>query len=85
MTDKKMNDIESYDLEAAMKRLDEVVEGLSRENVSLEDSLGLYEEGVALVKICNEKLEDTERKIKMLQISQSGEVSEKDFIPNEND
>ena len=77
--------IENMSFEEAMKRLDEITEELSREGVSLDRSLSLYEEGVKLARVCNEKLEDTERKIKMLQISQSGEVSEKDFIPNEND
>ena len=77
--------IENMSFEEAMKRLDEITEELSREGVSLDRSLALYEEGVKLARVCNEKLEDTERKIKMLQISQSGEVSEKDFIPNEND
>ena len=77
--------IENISFEEAMKRLDEITEELSREGVSLDRSLALYEEGVKLARVCNEKLEDTERKIKMLQISQSGEVSEKDFIPNEND
>ena len=77
--------IENMSFEEAMKRLDEITEDLSREGVSLDRSLALYEEGVKLARVCNEKLEDTERKIKMLQISQSGEVSEKDFIPNEND
>ena len=77
--------IENMSFEEAMKRLDEITEELSREGVSLDRSLALYEEGVKLARLCNEKLEDTERKIKMLQISQSGEVSEKDFVPNEND
>lgn len=77
--------IENMSFEEAMKRLDEITEELSREGVSLDRSLALYEDGVKLARVCNEKLEDTERKIKMLQISQSGEVSEKDFIPNEND
>ena len=77
--------IENMSFEEAMKRLDEITEELTREGVSLDRSLALYEEGVKLARVCNEKLEDTERKIKMLQISQSGEVSEKDFIPNEND
>ena len=71
--------------EEAMKRLGAICDELSREGVTLERALALYEEGVKLARVCNEKLEDTERKIKMLQISQSGEVSEKDFIPNEND
>ena len=71
-TEKQINE---YDLETAMKRLDAVVERLSRENISLEDSLALYEEGVALVKHCNAKLESVERKINLLRMTQDGEIS----------
>ena len=65
-----------YDLESAMKRLDDVVARLSKESISLEDSLALYEEGVSLVRVCNERLADAERKIKMLKISDEGEIEE---------
>lgn len=75
----------AIDFEAAMKRLDKITEELSREGVSLEDALALYEEGVGLVRECNKKLEDTERKIKILQLSASGELSEKDFEISKND
>ncbi|MBQ8817926.1 MAG: exodeoxyribonuclease VII small subunit [Clostridia bacterium] len=75
-TEKQINE---YDLETAMKRLDAVVERLSRENISLEDSLALYEEGVALVKHCNAKLESVERKINLLRMTQDGEISEAPF------
>ena len=66
-------------LESAMKRLDEVVEKLSAENISLEESLSLYEEGVALVKLCNLRLESAQRKINTLRMSEDGEVSEQAF------
>ncbi len=62
-----------------MKRLDEVSERLSAENVSLEDSLLLYEEGVALVKHCNAQLEAVERKISILKMSSDGEIEVKPF------
>jgi exodeoxyribonuclease VII small subunit len=45
-------------LEDAMRRLDEVVALLDRENVDLEESLRLYEEGVRLVAFCTAKLND---------------------------
>ena len=77
--------IEKLSFEEAMKHLDQITEELSREGVSLDKALSLYEEGVKLARVCNAKLEDTERKIKMLQFSSDGEISEKDFLPNEND
>ncbi|MBE6577650.1 MAG: exodeoxyribonuclease VII small subunit [Ruminococcaceae bacterium] len=70
---------EYKDLESAMKRLDEVVSLLSAENISLERSLELYEEGVSLVKIANARLEDAQRKINMLKMSADGEVGEVPF------
>lgn len=76
MADKKS---ESIELEAAMKRLEKITEELSREGVSLEEALALYEEGVGLVRLCNKKLDDTERRIKLLQVSATGEVLEGDL------
>ena len=76
MTDK-------FNFEDAMKRLDQITEELSREGVELEKALALYEEGVKLAKACNAKLEDTERKIKILQMSATGELVEKDFTVND--
>ena len=76
MADKK---IEYGDLESVMKRLDEVVAELSAENVSLERSLSLYEEGVALVKIASARLEEAQRKVNMLRVGADGEVDEVPF------
>ena len=76
----KIND---FNFEDAMKRLDKITEELSGEGVELEKALALYEEGVGLAKKCNAKLEDTERKIKMLQISANGELVEQDFSAND--
>lgn len=75
--------IDTFNFEDAMKRLDKITEELSREGVELEKALALYEEGVKLAAICNAKLEDTERKIKMLQVSANGELVEKDFAIND--
>jgi exodeoxyribonuclease VII small subunit len=75
----KTKNIEKYDLEAAMKRLDEVVALMSRENVSLEESLALYEEGVALVRHCNEKLDVAQRKINELKMTDDGEIVAEPF------
>ena len=72
-------DDKNIDFEAAMSRLEKITEELAREGVKLEDALSLYEEGIGLVKECNKTLEETERKIKMLQLSVNGELEETDF------
>lgn len=71
---------ENMSFEEAMARLDKITSELSGEGVELEKALALYEEGVRLARICNEKLEATDRKIKILQADSSGEITEKDFI-----
>ena len=66
--------------EKAIERLEKITQELSREGITLEESFALYEEGVTLARICNQKLDDTERKIKILQITENGEVEENDFL-----
>ena len=72
----------NINFESAMERLEKITQELNREGITLEESLALYEEGVKLAKICNQMLEDKERKIKILQISENGEIEEKDFAEN---
>ena len=79
---KTMPVAESYDdmkLEDAMRRLDEVVNALDRENADLEASLALYEEGVRLVALCNRRLSEAERRINALKMTSDGEIVEVTF------
>ena len=71
--------IDNFNFEDAMQRLDKITEELSRDGVELEAALALYEEGVKLARLCNAKLEETEQKIKILQVSPDGELVQKDF------
>lgn len=66
--------------ESASARLEEIVKILERGNSSLDESLKLYEEGVLLVRFCNESLDSAEKKIKMLVKDVNGEIVEKDFF-----
>ena len=65
--------------EAAMARLEEIVRSLESGNAGLDDSLGLFEEGIALVKLCNAKLEGAEQKVKLLAKGDNGTLEETDF------
>ena len=75
----EIKELEALSFEEAMKRLDKINEALASDGVKLEDALALYEEGVALVRICSSKLEDAERKIKMLKMDTTGEIVETSF------
>ncbi len=65
--------------ENAMQRLEEIVALLESGKLPLDDSLTAFEEGIALVKLCNDKLGTAEKKIRLLVEGADGEVSEQDF------
>ena len=66
--------------EAAIARLEEIVRALESGNTPLDTSLSLFEEGVSLVKLCNERLDGAEQKIKMLTFAPDGTVSEEELV-----
>jgi exodeoxyribonuclease VII small subunit len=71
--------IESMTFEAAMARLEEIVRMLESGNAPLDTSLTLFEEGVALVKLCNSKLDTAEQKVKILTDAGDGTLIETDM------
>ena len=77
-----MNKKEKMTFESATQRLDDIVKLLEKGNSSLDESLKLYEEGIALVRFCNTELDNAENKIKMLVSSGNAEMVEKDFSEN---
>ena len=64
---------------AAMTRLEESVRALEGGNAPLDTSLALFEEGVSLVKFCNQKLDAAEQKVKILQRGEDGTLTETDM------
>ncbi len=57
---------EKFSLEKSLARLEEISEQLGSADLSLDESLKLFEEGTKLVKKCKEKIESAELKIKEL-------------------
>lgn len=50
-------------LEECMQELDAILKVLDGEEISLEDSFAMYQKGMTLLKICNEKIDTVEKKI----------------------
>ncbi|MDD4772423.1 MAG: exodeoxyribonuclease VII small subunit [Eubacteriales bacterium] len=65
--------------ESALTRLEEIVKALESGNAPLDNSLLMFEEGVSLVKHCNNKLDNAEQRIKILIAKQDGSYEEQDF------
>ncbi|MBR2567950.1 MAG: exodeoxyribonuclease VII small subunit [Paenibacillus sp.] len=59
-------EIQQLSFEAAMERLEQIVEQLENGDVPLEQAIELFQEGMLLSKSCNTKLSQVERKIEML-------------------
>lgn len=60
--------------ESALAELESVVEQLESGDLSLEDSLAAFEKGVGLVKYCNQKLSEVEKKVELLIKDKDGRL-----------
>ena len=67
--------------EQAMKRLEEIVEKMESGNIPLEDLIVRYEEGMKLVKICQERLTAAEHRIEIITRNSAGKPVVKEFEP----
>ena len=65
---------ETPTFEAALQKLDEIVQKLEKGDLPLEQSLVLYEEGVRLSRLCHAKLEEAEGKIELLLKDSRGDL-----------
>jgi exodeoxyribonuclease VII small subunit len=58
--------------EQALERLDEISSRLESGEVSLEESIKIYEEGMKLIEFCNSKLNEALNKIQKLSKTSEG-------------
>ena len=68
--------------ETALAELEKTVAKLECDDTPLDEALKLYEKGVELVRICNERLGSAEKKIKLLKEGKDGLMTETDFNEN---
>ena len=62
--------------EEAMQRLEEITQNLESGDLSLEDSIDVFEEGMKLAKFCSKKLEEAEKKVTKLVKEGEGKFSQ---------
>ncbi len=62
--------------ENAMKRLETLVHELESGDLSLDESLKKFQEGIKLSAFCSGKLDETEKKVSILLKDEEGKVRE---------
>ena len=67
-------DPQELKFEEAIADLEQVVEQLESGDLSLEDSLEAFEKGVGLVRYCNQKLSEVEKKVELLVKDKQGQL-----------
>ncbi|HUA33373.1 MAG TPA: exodeoxyribonuclease VII small subunit [Candidatus Binataceae bacterium] len=60
--------------EDELKDLEQIVSQIDSGELSLEDAIGAFERGVALVKALNHKLDDVQRKVELLTRNAEGQL-----------
>lgn len=68
--------MEKLTFEESMEKLEKLAQDLEKDDLSLDESVKKFEEGMQLSKNCKEILEDAEKKITILING-----NEEDFIP----
>ncbi len=58
--------------ETALKKLENIVENLENGDLSLEDALKQYEDGVKMADLCTKRLTEAEKKVEVLMKTNPG-------------
>ena len=76
-----MSEEKELSFEDLIIKLEEITNKLEKENLSLDESVELFEEGMKLSKKANDKLENAEKRITILL--NTDDLKEENFIPND--
>ena len=80
----KDNDMKNdINFEDAIKALEDAISRLESGEATLDESLELFNESVRLVKLCNQKLDSAEKKVRILLEKEDGTVDDAPFDPDD--
>ncbi len=68
--------------EEALEKLEEIVRRMEAGEMSLEESLKAFEEGIKLSRLCAKKLDEADRRVEIL-LREEGELATKPFAGEE--
>ena len=80
MTDENL---EKLTFEKGLGRLEELVHELESDDLNLDKSLELFEEGIKLTRMLNKKLDEAEKRLEVLSKDPEGEPVTEDFDINQ--
>ena len=63
-----------FSIEGAFEQLEDIIEQLSSEEISLSDSMDLYKKGVKILDKCSQTLDKTQKEIIILQEGQKDAI-----------
>ena len=72
--------MEKFDFEANMEELQQVVNKLEKGDLSLDESIEIFQRGIKLSKLCAKKLDEVEKKVTILLEQDNGDIKEQDFL-----
>lgn len=67
------------DFEKAFRQLEEIVKRLESEELPLDESLRLFEQGIGLSRFCHQRLEEVEKKIELILADAKGQPRTEPF------
>ncbi len=78
-SDRVMEQLMKKTFEEALLRLEEIIRKLDNGELNLEESLKLFEEGIALARHCNAKLDEAQGKVEILLGIEDGITKTQEF------
>lgn len=80
---KKTDLAKKPDFERSLSRLEEVVRKLESPQLSLDEAMKLFEEGVSLSRECQKQLEEAEGRVEILLKNADGKIAPEPFDPEQ--
>ena len=78
------------EFEKSFQQLEKIVQRLEGEEMPLDESLQLFEEGIRLSRFCHQRLEEVEKKIELILADAKGQpviepFEDEELLPDEDD